>query len=377
MLHSADSAANPTRPMAAGDLVVVYEGFDNMKSTRIVAGGMFQNRFGGFPHNDWIGRPFGSKAMSKKGNGWILLLAPTPELWTNVLRHRTQILYAADIAMVVALLELRPGAVVLETGTGSGSLTHSLARTVAPTGHVYTFEYHEQRAALAAEEFKANGIGHLVTVTHRDIELGGFSEEHHGKADAVFLDLPKPHLVVPSAARCVRPDGMFCSFSPCIEQVQRTCEALNANGFRDMRTLEVLLRQLEVSRQPLVTDMEAPPQHKQQQGGRKKQQRRQGGGDAAVVGGDAKRQKGADGSAAAVAPGGDVPSAEGEAPAAAIGNVLSAQEEAPTAAVNGSKPAPEQQQRQQVERQTVSKPVPFGRGHTGYLTFARRVVALA
>lgn len=100
---------------------------------------------------DWIGRPFGSKAISKKGNGWILLLAPTPELWTNVLRHRTQILYAADIAMVVALLELRPGAVVLETGTGSGSLTHSLARTVAPTGHVYTFEYHEQRAALAAE----------------------------------------------------------------------------------------------------------------------------------------------------------------------------------------------------------------------------------
>ena len=62
---------------------------------------------------DWIGKPFGSRAYSKGTGGgqqgWIYLLAPTPELWTMVLRHRTQILYAADIAMICMFLELRPG----------------------------------------------------------------------------------------------------------------------------------------------------------------------------------------------------------------------------------------------------------------------------
>lgn len=34
----------------------------------------------------------------------------------------------------------------------------------------------------------------------------------------------------------------MCSFSPCIEQVQRTCEALADQGFEEISTVEVLLR---------------------------------------------------------------------------------------------------------------------------------------
>lgn len=36
------------------------------------------------------------------------------------------------------------------------------------------------------------------------------------------------------------PGGRFCSFSPCIEQSQRCCEALQENGFVEIQSMEVL-----------------------------------------------------------------------------------------------------------------------------------------
>ena len=160
------------------------------------------------------------------------LLAPTPELWTLVLRHRTQILYVADISLVCMHLDLRPGSVVLESGTGSGSLTHGLARAVAPTGHVHTFEFHALRAEEARKEFAAHNLEKLITVALRNIEEKGFPEELAGKADGVFLDLPGPWKVVPSAAQCLRPDGKFCAFSPCIEQVSRQLQSRLAGAMQ-------------------------------------------------------------------------------------------------------------------------------------------------
>ncbi|GFP98951.1 tRNA (adenine(58)-n(1))-methyltransferase catalytic subunit trmt61a [Phtheirospermum japonicum] len=193
------------RCITNGDLVIVYERYDSMKPVQVSENGVLQNRFGFFKHCEWIGKPFGSKVFSSKG-GFIYLLAPTPELWTLVLSHRTQILYIADISFVVMYLEVVPGCVVLESGTGSGSLTTSLARAVAPNGRVYTFDFHEQRAASAREDFEKTGLSSLVTVGVRDIQGDGFPDEFSGRADSIFLDLPQPWLAIPSAAKMLQQD---------------------------------------------------------------------------------------------------------------------------------------------------------------------------
>jgi tRNA A58 N-methylase Trm61 len=38
-------------------------------------------------------------------------------------------------------------------GTGSASLSHALIRTIYPTGHLHTFEFHQQRSETARKEF--------------------------------------------------------------------------------------------------------------------------------------------------------------------------------------------------------------------------------
>lgn len=42
---------------------------------------------------------------------------------------------------------------------------------------------------------------------NRDVCQNGFSDEVIGTADAVFLDLPHPHLVIPFAIKALKPSG--------------------------------------------------------------------------------------------------------------------------------------------------------------------------
>jgi hypothetical protein len=114
-------------------------------------------------------------------------------------------------------------------------------------------------------------------------------------------------------------------------QVQRTCEALDRHGFTDIRTLEVLLRTHEVTTETLHTNAAQMQQPNKQ--GKKR------------------------GRAAAAAT---------DEAAAAEGAVVDGSE-ATAAAAAAADPG--------FTRQVLAKPSMDARGHTGYLTFARRFVA--
>lgn len=249
------ASAPPVTPIKweaeEGDVVILYAGNQATTAVRLVSGKSTENKFGRFYHSDMIGKWFGSRITARiRGEGaigFITMLRFTPELWTVSLVHRTQILYAVDIATVIAHLDLRPGKRVVESGTGSGSLTTSLARAVAPHGHVFTFEFNATRVDKARAEFKENGIANVVTVAHADACVDGFGAALADSVDGVFLDLPQPWLAIPHAKAVLKAGASsVCSFSPCIEQVQACADALAAHGFEDIRTLEVLTRPYDV-----------------------------------------------------------------------------------------------------------------------------------
>lgn len=235
------------RTIEEGDTVFLFFGYGSVKAVQVKTGAIVNNEYGCFVLGDLVGRPFGTRLQSsgKRKDGWTAALHPTPELWTLALPHRTQILYVADISLIIQHLRVRPGSVVAECGTGSGSLSTSLARSLAPDGHLHTFDFNRERVQLASEEFARNGLGGLVTCRHRDVCGNGFPPIEGG-VDAVFLDVPNPWVVVENCKSLVRPRGRICSFSPCIEQVQRTCAALREHCFSDVVTMECLVRNYNV-----------------------------------------------------------------------------------------------------------------------------------
>ena len=181
------------------------------------------------------------------GKGYIYLLRPTPELWTLSLPHRTQIVYTPDTSFILSKLGVKPGTICLEAGTGSGSFTHAIARQVAPTGKVYTFEFHEQRHELNVAEFTSHGLDHLVTAQHCDVCAEGFPGVPSGSADCAFLDLPSPWDAIPHlpAVFTRKRIARVCCFSPCIEQVLSTHSALRKYGFNNVTTYNVHYRNYE------------------------------------------------------------------------------------------------------------------------------------
>jgi tRNA A58 N-methylase Trm61 len=205
---SASPAFHSRAHIAVGDLVILYMTRDILKAITITPGEVFHNKFGRYTHDSLIGVKFGSKIHSPPPHaGYLYVLRPTPELWTLSLPHRTQILYTPDIAYITMRLGVRPGGKVLEAGTGSGSMTHSLSRSVGKEGRVLSYEYHEPRYQKAKEEFEGHGLDN-VTLSHRNVCKDGFGDVK--EVEAVFLDLPAPWEAVPYATKIMRVSYLLC-----------------------------------------------------------------------------------------------------------------------------------------------------------------------
>ncbi|CAJ1377483.1 unnamed protein product [Effrenium voratum] len=223
-----------------GDFVILWGSYTQIFGVVLKHGEITNNRFGNFHHDEIIGRSYGSKVRSRKGGLWLALLRASPEFVTHSLTHRTQIVYHADISMLRCLLDARPGRVICEAGTGSGSVSASLGRALRPGGRLHTFEFHEERQRQAQADFEKYGLLDVVTSRHRDVCNNGFGEDLRGAVHGVFLDLPAPWAAVGHVSEVLVPGGKVVTFSPCVEQVDKTATELRRSGYFDVRMLETL-----------------------------------------------------------------------------------------------------------------------------------------
>lgn len=208
------------------------------------AGQTFHTHKGYIKLDEVIGKEYGEPIKSSMG---IYFATLKPVLTDYIMKssRNTQIIYPKDAALIVMFSGIGPGSRVVESGTGTGSLTTALAHYVGSTGKVYTYELRSEFQKNAAKNLQRSKMIERVEMKSGDVTVTGYDERD---IDAVILDLAVPWLVVPHAYTALKPSGIIVSFSPTIDQVVRTTEALRENGFVFIETVECLMRTMQVER---------------------------------------------------------------------------------------------------------------------------------
>ena len=226
-----------------GDYVLLYLDRRRTYLVKIEMGKNFHTHKGFIKFDDLIGKDYGSSVLSSLGVEFIELKPLLRDFIMKSVR-KTQITYPKDIALIVMFSGIGPGSRVVEAGTGTGALTTALAHYVKPDGRVYSYEIREEFLKTAEKNLKRAGLIDFVELKNKDITIGIDESD----IDSVILDLATPWLVVPHAYDALKSCGTVVSFSPTIDQVVKTVEALNENGFVDMETVECLMRGMQIER---------------------------------------------------------------------------------------------------------------------------------
>jgi len=210
---------------------------------KVEKGKTFHTHKGFIKFDDLIGKEYGSRVLSSLGVEFVAL---KPLLRDYIMKsvRKTQITYPKDTALIVMFSGIGPGSRVVEAGTGTGALTTALAHYVKPHGKVYSYEIREEFLKTAKKNLKRAGLIDLVELKNKDVTAGIDEID----VDTIILDLATPWLVVPHAYTALRPCGTLVSFSPTIDQVVKTVEALKESSFVDIKTVECLMRRMQTER---------------------------------------------------------------------------------------------------------------------------------
>ncbi|MGH2705578.1 MAG: tRNA (adenine-N1)-methyltransferase [Actinomycetota bacterium] len=208
--------------LGPGERVLLIDGRSRRYLITLQVGGAFHFHRGIVAHDDLIGGPQGRVVRSTGGEA-VLVVRPTLADFVLKMRRGAQVVYPKDLAMIMLLGDVFPGAVVVEAGAGSGALTMALLRAVGPQGRVITYEVREEFATLA----RGNVEAFLGEVPNLEVRLGSVYDAIDAQGvDRVVLDLPEPWRAAPHAAGALHSGGILVSYLPTTLQVHRLTAAL-------------------------------------------------------------------------------------------------------------------------------------------------------
>jgi len=225
------------RPLVAGEKVLLIDHKSRRYLLTLQAGAEFHTHAGILSHDAIIGGEEGVSLRSSRGTTF-RVVRPTLADFVLKMERGAQVIYPKDLGPLLLLVDVFPGARVLESGVGSGALSMTMLRAGAD---VVGYELREDFASRARKNVVAM-LGEETLSRYR-VELrdcyDGIDERG---LDRIVLDLPEPWRVVPAAREALRAGGIIVAYTPTIIQAVQFREALGEHGFGLAQTLEVLQR---------------------------------------------------------------------------------------------------------------------------------------
>ena len=185
----------------------------------------------------------------------MLAFRPTFADYVLKMQRGAQVVYPKDLGLILIYADVFPGAVVVEAGTGSGSLTIALAHAVGSEGRVISYEAREDHHDRAVQNVEAWFAGRGGKPDNIELHIGDvFADVNEKGIDRLVLDLPEPWHAVGTTTEALTPGGLMCCYLPTVPQVQQTVEVMRGGGFALVGAFEGMLRTWNVEGQSVRPD---------------------------------------------------------------------------------------------------------------------------
>jgi len=231
-----------------GDFVFIVLDERRRWLTQAKSGQEFHTHKGLIHFDDIIGKSYGTCTFSRpyETQGYkFYILKPLPSDFILHMTRKTQIIYPKDAGMILLYAGIGPGSKIIEAGTGSGALTCILGSYVRPNGHIYSYDIREKSLIQARRNIKNAKLEEFVSIERKNILK---DELNHTNIDAIVLDMATPWDAIQKVKKYLKLSGSIVSFSPTIEQVKKTTFALQDNDFFEIKTIELLKREMKIKK---------------------------------------------------------------------------------------------------------------------------------
>ncbi|KAF0412271.1 S-adenosyl-L-methionine-dependent methyltransferase [Gigaspora margarita] len=211
-----------------GDMVLLRDTQKRIKGSRVFLigplkiGNKKEIPGGILDHSNIIGKSVRDIVKTNKDKSYTIHFPTLDEYVVMIPRLMTPI-YPKDANTIVALLDLHPYSQIMEAGTGNGSLTLYLARSLYPTGHLHSIDINRDASFKARENVTrfsrglySNCISFSIGQCSKILDSMDITPSIY---DGVALDMPEPWNELPSIVQRLKIDRYIVCYLPNMTQV--------------------------------------------------------------------------------------------------------------------------------------------------------------